>query len=274
MSTLATQQGALLAALFIAQHAPQAESAEGALAGHVHTPWQRGLAAYRANAHASAERSLLAAFPVVAALMGEDSFALMARDFWHQHPPVRGDLAQWGDALPGFIAGNAQLDDVPYLADVAQVEWALHRIAGAPDATADPATFALLSTTDPDALTLRLPPGCEAIASDWPVASLINAHRLDDPSMEQAAEKVRAHEAEHALVWRHDLRPRLRVCSAAEAVLVNALAGRQPLLAALDAALALDPVFDLGAWLPAAVHSGLVLAADPLPVHSDRKKVS
>lgn len=269
MSALAVQQDALLAALFTAPHAPEAAASEVSLASHVHTPWERGLAAYRANGHASAERSLLAAFPVVAALMGEDSFALMARDFWHQHPPAKGDLAQWGQALPGFIAGNAQLDDVPYLADVAQVEWALHRIAGAPDAAADPATFALLSSTDPETLTLRLPPGSEAIASNWPVASLVNAHLLGEPPLEQAAEKVRACEAEHALVWRHGLRPRLRSCTPAEAALVDALAGGQSLLTALDAALAQDPAFDLSVWLPAAVQSGLVIAAAPLARQPD-----
>jgi len=121
-------------------------------------PWQRGLAAYRTNANALAERALQAAFPVVAELIGFESFALMARQFWHRHPPERGDLAWWGAALPDFLAHDPQLADVPYLADVARVEWALHRIASAADAPVQPASFELLNQQDPDTVTLQLPP--------------------------------------------------------------------------------------------------------------------
>jgi hypothetical protein len=108
---------------------------------------------------------------VVAALVGGDSFATMACELWHRHPPVRGDLACWGDALPEFVDLNPQLADVPYLADVARVEWALHRAAGVSDAAADPASFALLTQADPATFTLRLAPGTAVINSDWPVAS-------------------------------------------------------------------------------------------------------
>ena len=264
MSTLAAAQDALLGAIFTAPLEGATNEGGQGLKPHVHAPWHRGLAAYRANAHASAERSLLAAYPVVAALVGEESFALMARDFWHQAPPTRGDLAQWGAALPGFIAGNTQLADVAYLAGVAHVEWALHRIAGAPDAAADPSSFALLSSLEPDALTLRLPPDSAVLISDWPVASLTTAHLNGEPAMDRVAAKVQARTAENALVWRQGLRPSVRECPPAEAALVTALAQRQSLLAALDAALALDATFDLGACLSSAVQDGLVLAAEPL----------
>lgn len=284
MSALADAQDALLSAILAApQTRPEspadmtsataaAHARTDGLTHHVHAPWQRGLAAYRANGHASAERSLLAAYPVVAALMGEESFALMARDFWHQHPPTRGDLAQWGEALAPFVARNAQLADVPYLADVARVEWALHRAAGAPDSAADPASFALLSSTEPDALTLRLSPGSAVLVSDWPVASLLTAHLYGEPAMDQVAAKMQARAAENALVWRQGMRPCVRECTLAETALIQALAARQPLLTALDAALAQDPDFDLGAWLPSAVQQGLLLGAEPLDPKATEQK--
>ncbi len=231
------------------------------LKAQVLAPWARGLAAYQANGHALAERSLLAVYPVVAALVGDDSFATMARELWHRHPPVRGDLAWWGEALAEFVEPNPQLDDVPYLADVARVEWALHRAAGAPDAGTDPASFALLTQVDPDTFTLRLAPGTAVIISTWPVASLVTAHLHDDPPLAVAAARIQAHEDENAVVWRQALRPLVAACTPAEAALLAALLQGRSLLASLNDALAADAAFDLGAWLPGAVRDGMVLGA-------------
>jgi hypothetical protein len=265
MSALAGQQQALLQALWTRPgQAPP-------LAALLAAPWQRGLAAYRTNAGALAERALLAAYPVVAALIGEDSFAPMARQFWFEHPPERGDLACWGEALPGFLAGEPQLADVPYLADVARVEWALHCSAGAPDAAPfAPASFALLAELAPDQLTLRLPPGTALLRSDWPVVSLVNAHVQQEPAFDTVAERVQARQGEVALVWRQGLRPHLAACTQAEAALIEALLAGQSLLAALEAVDAAqaaadtasgqaDAPFDFSDWLNAAVTQGQVL---------------
>ncbi len=259
MSPLARQQQALLGALLARPHSAEARHHTAALGTQVLEPWSRGLAAYQANGHALAERALQAAFPVLATLIGEDSFALMAREFWHHHPPQQGDLAQWGQALPAFVAGNAQLADVPYLADVARVEWACHEAAGAPDAVADPASFARLGHADPDTFTLRLSPGAAVTVSDWPVASLVTAHLHGQPSLTQVAAQLQARQGECALVWRQGLRPRVAACAPAMAVLLQGLLQGHSLLQALNAALATGASLDLAAWLQAAVTDGLVL---------------
>jgi hypothetical protein len=264
VSTLAQQQLALLGSLLALPGSAQAAAALAGLKAQVRAPWARGLNAYQANGHDLAERSLLAVYPVVAALVGDDSLATMARELWHRHPPVRGDLACWGEALAAFVAPNPQLADVPYLADVARVEWALHRAAGAPDAGADPASFALLTQADPDSFTLRLAPGTAVILSAWPAASLVTAHLHDDPPLAVAAARVQAHDAEAALVWRQALRPRVSACRPAEAALLAALLQGRSLLASLNDALEADAAFDLGAWLPGAVTQGVVLGAIPL----------
>ena len=264
MNALAQQQQALLGTLLALPGSAQAADAVTALRALVHSPWARGLAAYQANGHDLAERALRAAYPVVAALVGGDSFATMACELWHHHPPVRGDLACWGDALPAFVDHNPQLADVPYLADVARVEWALHRAAGAPDAGADPASFPLLTQADPATFTLRLAPGTAVVTSDWPVASLVTAHLYEDPSLAVAAGRVQARAAECARVWRQGLRPRIAACTRAEAALLQAVVRGRSLLASLNEALAVDTGFDLGQWLPDAVTQGLVLGTGPL----------
>ncbi|MBL0094465.1 MAG: putative DNA-binding domain-containing protein [Piscinibacter sp.] len=84
----ARRQRQLLAALSL-RGEPPALRERGARA-------ERGLAAYRANASALAERALAAACPTLQAMLGEADFAALARAFWRDHPPQRGDLGEWG----------------------------------------------------------------------------------------------------------------------------------------------------------------------------------
>ena len=251
MSTLAQQQQALLAVLW---DWPD-EDAIINIAKYVDKTRARGLKAYQSNGHALACRALAATYPVLAQLLGEDSFAALARAFWHQQPPVRGDMAQWGEGLADFVAGSAQLADEPYLADVARVEWALHQCASAPDAVMAPDSFALLMTCDPDTLELALAPGCALVASPWPVVSIVGAHLQQQPDFDTVGRQLRAGVAQRALVWREGLRPRLRETTAEEAAFIAALLGGQALGPALDRAGALD----FNAWLAQAVQTGLLL---------------
>ena len=144
--SLAQEQQALLAALF-------GDADESTLwpclrAGSHSALARRGLLAYQSNGLALAERSLGAAYAVLAQLLGEENFSPLARQLWRQQPPQRGDLACWGGGLAAFIEATPQLADEPFLADVARLEWALHRAATAADVQSDLASLALLSAGD------------------------------------------------------------------------------------------------------------------------------
>lgn len=259
MRILAAQQQALLDALF---NWP-ADSAAKNIAEYATDMGARGLKAYKANAHALAERSLLAAYPVLAQLLGEESFPALARAFWHAHPPLRGDVAQWGAGLADFVRPSAQLADDPYLADVASVEWALHLCASAANQTSDTASLTLLMQHEPDELHLRLAPGCAVVPSAWPVASIVTAHLNGSPSLQEAGRRLQAGVAEAAVVWRADLQPRMREALAGEVAFVPALLSGQALGAALDAA----PALDFNAWLPLAVQTRLLLGVRAVGSH-------
>lgn len=266
--SLAQQQQALLRALRAPRH-EEANALAAAQAGLLVAggdQWQRGLAAYRTNGHELAPRALAAAYPAVAQLLGDDNFRGLARSLWTAHPPGRGDIAQWGgelaahiEALPGLIA------EEPYLADVARLEWLLHRAASAADAALDAASLQRLTTHDPAALTLVLCPGAGCIASAWPVASIVNAHGVGQPSIEEAGRRLREGRAETALVWREGFRPRVREALPGEADFVAALQAGRSLADALQAA----PALDFAPWLSAAVPSGLLVGAAVLNEHKE-----
>lgn len=175
-----------------------------------------GWRAYRANAMATAARALQAAYPTVAALVGEEAWQAVARDLWWQQPPRQGDLAQWGAGLPALLAGVAEWQSLPYLADVARLDWRVHQAGLAADATAPVQGLDLLAATDPMDLVVDWQPGCAWLASPHPVVTLWQAHRPppatapvppgEEPppwaSLAEAALAVQAARAEAALVWR------------------------------------------------------------------------
>jgi hypothetical protein len=257
MSRLADQQQALLDVLF----AWPSESAIDNIASYAINTYDKGLKAYQTNGHAVAERSLQAAYPVLTQLLGPESLSALARAFWHARPPVRGDLAQWGAALAEFIRASDQLADEPYLADVVALEWALHTSASAANATADAASFALLMQHDPGNLQLQLATGCAVLPSVWPVVSIVGAHLDLSPSFDAVGQRLRAGVAETAVVWRADLRPRVREAQPGEAALLPALLGGLSLGAALDGA----PELDFATWLPLAVQSRLLVGVKLRP---------
>jgi hypothetical protein len=256
MSALAEQQQALLESLFL----QESKIAIKNIAISADAMSVRGLKVYKANGHVLAERALRAAYPVLAQMLGDESFSALARALWHATPPQYGDMAQWGDTLAEFVAASAQLADEPYLADVARVEWALHTCAGAADAVLQPATLALLGSHDLDALTVQLAPGAAQICSPWPIASLVRAHRDDGVTMAHAATLLRNGRAEDVVVWRQGYRPRVRNAKPGEAGFVSALLQSQTLGAAIDA----SPQLEINHWLTEAIETGLLMAVHPL----------
>jgi len=221
-----------------------------------------GLAAYRANAGAIAERALASAFPTVAALVGDDSFAALARDFWQQHPPLRGDLGEWGAVEPGFIAASATLASEPYLADSARLDWLVHLASRAADDREDAPALDALATHAPDALRLTLRPGCAVLASAWPVASLWQAHQQQGGDRFDAVRAAfAAGHSEYAFVRRDGYAVRVDALAPDAAAFTRTVIDGAPLAAALDAA---GKTFAFDHWLVQALQQRWLVGVQPL----------
>jgi hypothetical protein len=242
----------------------------------------RGLRAYQDHAAALAERALAAAYPTLQQLLGDAAFAALARAFWHAEPPACGDIGQWGAALPGFVAADAQLAGEPYLADVARLEWAVHRAASAADAR--PVTgLERLAHGDPAALWLQLQPGSTLLSSPHPVVTLWQAHRglagrgagdmsgylpgdlpgdTTDPFAPVRA-AFAAGTGEHALVRRSGWRTDVLALDAGTARFTAALLAGRTLSDALHAA---GTGFDFEPWLLDALRGHALAAVTSHPV--------
>lgn len=222
----------------------------------------RGLAAYRANAGALAERALAAAYPTLQQLISEESFAALARDFWRQHPPLAGDIALWGGGLPAFVAAAASLSDEPCLADVARLEWAVHVAQTAADA-GPPQGLDLLAEVDPANLWLHFVPGTALVSSVHPIVTLWQAHRSqDDERFAPVRAAFAAGVGEHALVTRQGWRPHVALLGAAQAEFTAALLSGRSLSQALQDS---GDSFDFEASLVAALRMQCLAAVATSP---------
>ncbi len=132
---------------------------------------------YRNNVVVSLIEALGAAFPVVRALVGEDFFSAMARDFVRASPPQSPVLSTYGDEFPDFIALFAPAASLPYLADVARLE--LLRLGAYHAADADaltPADFTRLGVERLIDARVRLHPALRLLSSPYAIASMWRAH--------------------------------------------------------------------------------------------------
>lgn len=212
-------------------------------------------ALYRGNLSATWHRTLGHACPVVLALVGEEFFAGLARAYGRQYPSGSADLNHFGARFADFLSSFPPAAELPYLPDMARLEWAVHLAHYAADAPAlAPEALAALHPDQLEARRFALHPACALLASNWQVAALWQAHQ------EGAGQGMFPHEmqvASWALVCRPRWKAQVLVVDAAAHAALLVLQQGQTFGAALDAAFERDPAFDLAAhlrqWLAHAV---------------------
>src|SRR5512134_2126308 len=91
---------------------------------------------YRNNVFISLTGALADVYPVVQRLVGEKFFAQLARRYIRAYPSRSGNLHDFGRHLGGFMLPMKELKGLPYLADVAALEWACHESFHAAEAAA------------------------------------------------------------------------------------------------------------------------------------------
>lgn len=138
----------------------------------------RRFAVYRNTVATSLIEALGARFPVVRRLVGEEFFRAMAHAYVADKPPRSPLLFQYGDSFAAFIEGFAPAAPLPYLADVARLEYLRGVAYHAADADPlPPAAFAALDGGRLAAFKVRLHPSVSVLASDYPVVTIWEANQ-------------------------------------------------------------------------------------------------
>lgn len=212
---------------------------------------------YRNNIHASLIGVLEGRFPAVSRLVGTEFFAAMARVYINDHPPRSPILMEYGQTFSEFLESFEPVVDVPYLPDVARIEWAWSFAYYAADAEpVEPETLQALPPETIGDLSFTLHPSLSVVCSRFPAVTIWTANVADeDPPPINAGAG-----GEDAMILRPYSKVELRHLPVGGAVFIKSLKTGHTLAKASAKVREAASGFDLQANLAGLFSSGAVIA--------------
>ena len=140
---------------------------------------------YRNNTVSNLCNALKDDYPVVIRLVGDDFFRHVARAYIAATPSSSGDINDYGEDFPQFLATFPAAAGLPYLADVARLEQVWKQVFFAAEAEAiDFASLAGLTPESFGELHLQAHPALRILSSPYPVMQIWNANQPDADASE------------------------------------------------------------------------------------------
>lgn len=216
------------------------------------------LSIYKNNTLLLLTETLMGTFPAVAALGSEGFFRHLARAFIKAYPPKAADLHHYGAEFPDFMQKLSSIEQHPYLADVARLEWLRHSSYFSADATAiTPGTLSVLTPENIGRAVFILHPCVRFISSHWPVDKL---WKLGHGKIEAADVDIHGSGAD-VLIFRHGNGIEMWTVPPTAGHFISSLLRREPFESATQQALKKDggfsPEHHLGQLLQAGLITGI-----------------
>lgn len=86
-----------------------------------------GFKIYRKNLVFGLCGALQKTFPFCCYLLGETNFTFLCRDYIYENPSRSSDVIDYGANFPDFLVVRGEIRDLPFLPDIARLEWAAER---------------------------------------------------------------------------------------------------------------------------------------------------
>lgn len=223
------------------------------IAGNGLTPAQR-VQVYRNAVRIRLKDALADTYPVLRRLVGDACFDGVASEFLRQYPPRVGYLHPFGGQMAELCIRLPVLAGLPYLPDMARLEWARQQAfhaAGAPGLSVQ--AFADVPLEQQHAIGLRLQAGASLLRSAYPIGRIFEVNQPDYPG-DDAISLDRG--GESLLIIRRGFDVRVELLTAGEYALLAALAASAPLGDALLAAVGAQPDCPVGAVLARHIAAG------------------
>lgn len=210
---------------------------------------------YQHAAAATLTAALRDSYPAVCAMVGDPFFDALAARYRRQHPSIRGNLQHFGENLADFIATMPEAQNLPYLPDLARLEWRRQSAALAADAVAvDAVGSAAAARVAPDQLRVKLHPSLQLLRSEHAVLTLwqwCRAPTAAAPALDGG---------EQVLLWRDGDGVAMTAVKAATFRCIEGLAEGRDVASAYRDAAAVDSYFQLEPCLRDLLGQGLIVA--------------
>ncbi len=220
---------------------------EGVKSGSV-----RRYGVYRNNVTVGLVRAIEANFPVVRRLLGETYFEGFARQFVQKHPPRSPLMFLYGEAFGNCLAEDDDLQDYPYLADIARLEQQVRTSYHEADAPIISANDLDQNSEDELTQAVFIPhPAMAVVSSTFAIHSIYRANRTELP---EAVEDPTA--AQSVLVTRPNHEVVLSKLDPGQLAFMRSLASGHPFGDAAETAFDADENFDLTIAISTVLTSG------------------
>jgi hypothetical protein len=193
-------------------------------------------------------------------LVGAPFFDAAVDAFVDAHPATSGDLNLYGDTFGAFLSVYPPAASLPYLGDVAALEWAQDEANRAADYASSPqevlADLTSMAPADLPEARLALAPSCRLLASRHPILRIWQVNQdtyLGDERVDLDAG------ADRLLVRREARGVTIERLPAGEYGFLASLATASSLGAAIEAAQNADAAFDLATALRARIADGTIV---------------
>jgi hypothetical protein len=143
-------------------------------------PAKRLMQVYRNNFRSSLTEALAAIYPVLEKLVGADYFTFLADRYLRAYPSRSGNLHQLGEQLAAFLSHFQTAVSLPYLADVARLEWAFHDVFHS--AKTNSSALQQLASCSPEQILqarFKLGTSCRLVISDYPIFKIWQTNHPD-----------------------------------------------------------------------------------------------
>ena len=211
---------------------------------------------YRNNVIVSLIESLEATYPIICKLVGDEFFKAMAGNYVRNFPPKSPLMLLYGIEFPEFLKDFEPVRNLPYLSDVGRIERALRESYHSKDSR--PISQDVVDRFSQENLptaSISLAPSLIILHSQYPVFSIWYSNmkgEIRNPPPE----------AQNVAIIRKQYDPIPRLLVKGEFEMLDSLQKGHSIGNALEAALAVEPEFDLGSTLTWLLNSNSITALD------------
>ena len=161
---------------------------------------------YRNNRVVSLIDALRSTYPAVHKLVGDEFFKASARAFIDAKPPVQPVMAEYGKEFGSFISSMPNTDKLPFLRDMAELEWwwlqAFH------SGNAPVLQSSILAEIPPESIMdvqLQCHPSLHCVKSEWPIGSIWMACTRESSVDDRTGQDVDMQMGEAVIITRPEI---------------------------------------------------------------------
>jgi hypothetical protein len=224
---------------------------------NIYPSWQGegNLKIYHNNFFVTLTNVLRSLYPTIEKIVGEDFFKATARCFIQQHPSTTNSLNDYGYYFADFLRTFPQAAALPYLVEVAQLEWGCHEILNAAEISSNLNCLTTVPAEQYSQLKFQLTPASRLFDFQYPVYHIWQLCRQENnnDTVDLAEGGIKL------LIARQQFAIKFYVLSGGEFALLNALAANKTIDEACMEALQVEDHIDIDNALKKYMAHGIII---------------